>query len=795
MIEHTYQVLGYYRLLDILSHYSACTLGQSDCLSLKPSNDPKQIDNELRLVSEMRLLLKTDGFVSLSDVTDVVPMLTKSGTSGSYLEPGEFLCILRLAEAGRLSKQFIRSRRALYPKLHTLVEDMPGFDDLVKALKGAIALNGAIKDSASPELKKIRGKKIRLRQDLEKKLDGFRKTAGLAGDRHENLVTVRDGRYVVALRTDQKSRVEGIIHDYSQTKATCFLEPVEVIQDNNRAAELGQEEKAEEFRILKCLTDNVRDLAEDLEYSQSIIGKLDGIYARARFSEAQSCVMPEIGAEFGVELRGARNPILMAMGLNSGAKSGGPVSPVPVDILLDGNHNVLVISGPNRGGKTVTLKTLGLMSLMAQAGVHIPVEEGSALPVFDQVLADIGDDQDIQEGQSTFSAHATHLTHILDRTDKNNLIIIDEPGMGTDPDEGVALSMAVLDDLSEKGAFVAVSTHSNRLKAYGLSNNRAVNASVEFDGKMGCSTFKITYGVPGISHALEVASEMGVPSGILDRARGYLDRDEDRLNRLIEKMNHLLGEAEREKKEAEALKEKYRDATEDMEDRLATLEAEKKTLIEEKRREAETAIKTAREELKQAINLLKKKKKPVQAHVTERHAEAGRKLMGFFEQEAGGVNGTPCADPMEFKKGQRVYHRGLKQKGTIQSVDLSGGRVSVMLGKIKVTAGIQDIERIKDVDKTVSEEAVTTISWDMGKEASRELNLIGYRVDDAIPLVDRAIDRALVDGEFTLRIIHGYGTGRLRNAVRGHLKGVPFVKNFSSADPKFGGDAITIVEL
>jgi len=169
--------------------------------------------------------------------------------------------------------------------------------------------------------------------------------------------------------------------------------------------------------------------------------------------------------------------------------------------------------------------------------------------------------------------------------------------------------------------------------------------------------------------------------------------------------------------------------------------------------------------------------------------------MGFFEQEAGGVNGTPCADPMEFKKGQRVYHRGLKQKGTIQSVDLSGGRVSVMLGKIKVTAGIQNIERIKDVDKTVSEEAVTTISWDMGKEASRELNLIGYRVDDAIPLVDRAIDRALVDGEFTLRIIHGYGTGRLRNAVRGHLKGVPFVKNFSSADPKFGGDAITIVEL
>jgi len=224
MIEHTFQVLGYFRLLDILSHYSACPLGQSDCLSLKPSNDPKQIDNELRLVSEMRLLMKTEGFVSLSDVTDVAPMLSKSVAAGSYLEPDEFLCILRLAEAGRLSKKFIRPRRALYPKLFSLVEDMPGFDDLVSTIKRTIASNNAIKDSASPELKRIRGKKIRLRRDLEKKLDSIRNSSGLISDRKENLVTVRDGRYVVALRTDQKSRVEGIIHDYSQTKATCFLE-------------------------------------------------------------------------------------------------------------------------------------------------------------------------------------------------------------------------------------------------------------------------------------------------------------------------------------------------------------------------------------------------------------------------------------------------------------------------------------------------------------------------------------------------------------------------------------------
>ncbi len=735
--------------------------------------------------------MKTEGFVSLSDVTDVARMLSKSVAAGSYLEPDEFLCILRLVEAGRLSKKFIRSRRALYPKLYSLVEDVPDFDDLASTIKRTIASNGAIKDSASPELKRIRGKKIRLRQDLEKKLDSIRNSSGLTSDRKENLVTVRDGRYVVALRTDQKSRVEGIIHDYSQTKATCFLEPVEVIKDNNRVAELAQEEKAEEFRILKELTDRVRDRASDLEYLQSTVGKLDGIYARAGFSEAQSCVMPEISTEYGVELRGARNPILMAMGLKNGA---GEKAPVPVDILLDGNHNVLVISGPNRGGKTVTLKTLGLMSLMAQSGVHIPAEEGSCLPVFDQVIADIGDDQDIQEGQSTFSAHAVHLTHILAQTDTRSLVIIDEPGMGTDPDEGVALSMAVLDDLSEKGGFVAVSTHSNRLKAYGLSNKRAVNASVEFDGQKNSPTFRLIYGVPGVSHALDVAREMGVPSAILDRARDYLDRDEVRLNRLIEKMNKLLGAAEKEKRDADALKEKYLDAAEEMEERFSALEIEKKALIDEKKREAESVIKEAREELKQAINFLKKKKMPV-SHVTGKHAEANRKLKGYFEQEAEKGNGKRSTDLSNFKTGQLVYHKGLQQKGTIQSVDFSSGRVGVMLGKIKVAASVKDIELIQDVEKSGSKDSVLAVSWDMEDIDSTELNIIGYRVDEAIPLIDKTIDRALVDGEPTLRIIHGYGTGRLRKAIRGHLKEVSFVKNFCSADPKSGGDAITIVEL
>lgn len=794
MIEYTYRVLGYYRLLDILSQYAACPLGRSDCLSLKPLHDQEKIDNELRLVSEMRLLLKTQGFVSLNDVMDVVPLIVKSRIQGGYLEPEEILVILCLAEASRQVKKFIRARKALFPRLYDLTRGIPYLDGLIDTLKKAVSPNGTVLDSASPRLRQIRQEKIRLRQAIEKKLEAIRKSAGISDRPREQIVTIRDGRYVVSLRTERKSRIEGIVHDYSQTKATCFLEPVAVIQDNNHAAELAREEKTEIFRILTYLTERVKDMGEALERTRHLMARIDGIHARAAFSEAQSCIMPEIGQGCGIELRGARNPLLLAMALNSGAGTESIRAPVPVDILLDGQHNVLVISGPNRGGKTVTLKTLGLMSLMAQAGMHIPAEEGSRLPVFEHVMADIGDDQDIRTGLSTFSAHAAHLSHILRQAHPKTLVIIDEPGMGTDPDEGVALSMAVIDFLSGRGAFVAVSTHSNRLKAYGVSNERAVNASVEFDDLNNRPTFRLLYGVPGISHALQVAREMGVPSNILDSARAYLDRGEVRLNRLIEKTNHLRLEAEQEKIATENMRAEYMARTKELETRILSLEREKQTLIAGKRREAEAAIQEAKEELKQVINLLKMKKTG-QASATEEHAEIARRLMDQLKEDSEHEARKPRMVFSDFKNGRIVYHRKLKKSGIIHSVDVSSGRVSVMLGNIKVSAGIQDVEIIKDNGPPETRESGNSVTWHITSPVPRELNVIGYRVADAIPLIDRTIDRALVDGESTLRIIHGFGTGRLKDAIRGHLRKKAFVKNICSADSKFGGDAITIVEL
>jgi len=790
MIEHTYRVLEYNRLLDILACYASCAVGRSDCLSIKPSSDPIIVDSELRLVSEMRLLLKVKGFFFFSELEEITLVLKKSLARGACLVPDELLAVLRVVEASRESRKFIEANKSLCPKIYAIVRNMPKCSLLLEGLKRAISPGGAIKDSASSALQRIRGKKVRLRVEVQKRLQGIQRSAGLKGDGHEDPVTIRDGRYVIPLRTDHRSRIEGIIHDYSQTRATCFIEPVEVIQDNNRMTELGQEEKAEEYRILAGLTAMVRDFSDDLDYCQSLIARLDSVSARARFSEEMSCVMPEIGGDNRVELKGAMNPILLALNQRKADRDQDP--PVPVDIRFDGNRNVLIISGPNRGGKTVALKTLGILCLMAQAGIHIPAKEGSRLPVFDQIMADIGDDQDIQSGLSTFSAHAAHLRYMLENADHKSLVIIDEPGMATDPNEGAALTMATLDYLSGQGTSVAVSTHLNRLKTYGLLNNHAANASVEFDTEKGRPTFRLRYGSPGVSHALEVARDMGVPGDIIKEAREYLDRDEVHLNRLIEKLDLLRGEAESEKKEAESARKTYDSAKRVMRERFVELGEEKKSFLEAKRVEAEVAIREAQVAFKEAINLLKRNGKGSQAQAVEKYKETTDRLLSQIEVGADEKFSTGAE---ELRPGQSVQYKTLGRKGIIKTVDFSTGRAQIMIGNVNALCDIKDLERVRDTGEATPYKTVGTVTWDSERSPQRELNVIGCKVDDAIPLIDRRIDRALVEGDLTLRIIHGFGTGRLRDAIRTHLKDVPFIKRITSADSRFGGEAITVVEL
>ncbi len=786
MIEHTYHVLEFHKLLHILSGYASCPLGRSNCLSLKPLRDLKDIDNEQRLVSEMKLLFQLKGFFSFQGLIDIDPILKNCRAEGSFLETEALLSVFKIIEAGKQSKKLILSHKSLSPGLYNLIKDMPLCEKLEGTIKKVISPGGDINDSASAELKRIRRKKRELRRELQKRLENIKRSKGLSSNGDDYLISIRDGRYVIPLRTEMKSRVEGIIHDYSHTQATCFFEPLEVIQDNNRLSELSHLEKEEEIKILISLTAMTKNSAEDLHNTQMILGKLDGLYARALFSNALNGVRPIMIQDSVVDLRQARNPILLAMVSEND-------DPVPVDISLDKDLNVMIISGPNRGGKTVALKTLGLLSLMAQAGLHIPAAEGSRLPVFKTIMAEIGDDQDIQAGLSTFSAHVSHLKYMMENADQESLIIIDEPGMGTDPDEGAALAMAVLDDLSRKGALVTVSTHYNRLKTYGLLNDRARNARMEFDASNNRPTFSLRYGTPGTSYAFEIAHDSGIKSEVLDRAKGFLDQDEVRLNRLIDKLNRLKNETALEKSEAEHIKEKYHLAKEKLLKASMKLDSDKKVLLEKKKNEAEQLVKWAREEFKTIINSLKEKKDASPAHLKQQYDQISKTLTENLqiEEEKG-----KSIESKGLKTGQAVRHKKLQKEGMVLSFDPLHSKALIMAGNVKFSVKLQDLEVVDDGGKIAGQHEL----WGghpflISGSPAKEINLIGYRVAEALPMIDKMIDKAVVEGEPSLKIIHGHGTGSLKRSIREHLKHFSCVKKICGADPQSGGDAITVVEL
>ena len=444
-----------------------------------------------------------------------------------------------------------------------------------------------------------------------------------------------------------------------------------------------------------------------------------------------------------------------------------------------------------QGRETVTLKTIGLLSLMAQSGLHIPAAEGSSLPVFKNIMAEIGDDQDIQAGLSTFSAHITHLKYIMEHADQESLVIIDEPGMGTDPDEGAALAMSVLDELSQKDAFVAVSTHLNRLKTYGLLHERVKNARMEFNTSTNRPTFFLRYGMPGTSYAFEIAHDAGIRSDVLEQAKRYLDQDEVRLDRLIDKLNRLKKAATLERLEAERIKEKYHSARNKVLRILERLEVDRRTLLEEKRTEAENLITGAGEEFRQLINAFKKTGESSQTHVKQRFNHISKNLIDNLiveeEEKSFETNG--------FEIGQWVRHKKLHQEGRILSLDACKSKAAIMAGNVKLSVILKDLEVIPDREEAWRDESFGHIPFPGSGDSPREINLVGCRVADALPLIDRIIDRAMVEGEISLRIIHGYGTGKLKEAIREHLKRFSCVRKISGADSQSGGEAITVVSL
>jgi DNA mismatch repair protein MutS2 len=793
MIEYSFRVLEYYRLIEILSEYAASPLGRFHCLSLRPLKELDAIQAEQKLTSEMKELLLVKGFVPLSDLSDLRPALAKADKKGGCLEPAELLSIYSLLKTSRRAKAWIRGQRDLCPCLAVIVDEIPDTSDLSKEIERSITEDGGVSDRASPLLASLRSQRAALRRALEKRLGAIIERLEF---REESLISIRDGRYVVSVRSDKKSSLQGIIHGYSKTHSTCFTEPLTVVEENNRLVEINEREKEEERRVLEWLTGLVHESSAETLACLEIMGRIDCLFAKAEFSRAVNGISPILSSEKVIYLSDASNPILLSLYLKSkkGSTGANAEEVVPISIRLDDETGILIISGPNRGGKTVALKTIGLLALMTQAGIHIPAAEGTRMGVFQNVLAEIGDEQDIGTGLSTFSARVEHFKEIVGAANENSLVILDELGTGTDPDEGTALAMAILDYLSDRGSLTAISTHYHKLKRYGLINKRAQNASVEFDYERSKPNFRLLTGVPGVSHAIEIARDSGLNDEIIDKAVGYLGQDKGKPDLIMEELTQMLEEVRREKESIAVAKEEYLVAKNRAEQERSLLGEQLNYVLAEKNKEIERALGEAKKEFGKAIELIKEKGSTVQTEATQRYLKArgdlGDAMVALRESHGSGSKAPLFV-------GQTVYHNELKKTGVVLGVDETVSRARIAVGNMKLT-----------VDSSLlTPEPRTPVSSEKGMERGKawsvsaslmdqkDLNLIGYSVADALPLLDRMIDQAVVQGHTRLKVIHGVGSGTLRRAIREHLGQSIYVKDFSPESAERANDAVTIVEL
>jgi DNA mismatch repair protein MutS2 len=597
----------------------------------------------------------------------------------------------------------------------------------------------------------------------------------------EQFITLRNGRYVLLIKSDFKNRLEGIIHDQSQSRMTFFLEPLQAVALNNEINILTGEEKEEEYRILADLSDKVREERQNLWTDFEILGELDLLYAMAKLSSRLKGVFPLLNEEGRIELKEARNPLLLLQREDR---------VVPIHLRMGDGVRVLIVSGANAGGKTVALKTLGLLTLMIQSGLPIPVAEGSQVGIFQAIYAVIGDEQNIEENLSTFSSHLLHVNQILEKAGPHSLVLLDELGVGTHAQEGCALAMGFLDRFREKGASVVVTTHFDRLKAYGYLHPDVENVAVEFDEETLEPKYTLVYGSSGLSNAFLIAEKLGISEKVLEAAHTHQDGTGEEVARALETLERRKRDAEREKLQASKIKEEAELERQRLKKILGTIKERKLEIYSKAEEKAKKAVQKVEEELKEWIHRRKEEKPHLRLQRKELQ-EIREKSFPSARRKGG------SAAPGGLKVGERVRIESLRSDGILMSVIKPLNRAEVLTDKAKVKAPLSEIVQVTDGE----EERETGIQEDRpflkgpGEEPSSELNVIGLTVEDALPKVDKFIDQALLHGLEKVQIIHGVGSGRLRNAIGQYLNGHGAVKSFSSGETLKGGRGLTIVEL
>jgi len=792
-------MLEFPKVLERLAGYADFSASAGLARALRPTADLAEALTRQAITSEARRLLSVKSEAGIGGARDVRPLAERAARSGVLL-PAELLELKSTLIAARDLFRTLESKQAEYPHLAAIAQPLAPPPGLIEAISRTISDRGEVLDSASPKLASLRSEiktaHERLLSRLQKMIQDPKNTPHL----QEAIITMRNGRYVIPLRAESRGRIRAIVHDQSSSGATLFVEPLSVVELNNAWHELQLAERDEERRILSELSNQIGEHSPAIIAIVDALARLDLAFMCAKYAEDLHAAEPVLTAfrKTGREkhpgsvivLYQARHPLL------------DPQTVVPVDVVLDENTYALVITGPNTGGKTVTLKTVGLLALMAQSGLHIPAQSGSTLSIFRNIYADIGDEQSIEQSLSTFSGHITNIVRILRRMDSFSLVLLDELGAGTDPQEGSALARAILGYLVEKRVTSLIATHYPELKAYAHATPGVVNASMEFDLRSLKPTYRLTIGLPGRSNALAIAERLGLPPEILSAARSMINPTDLRAEDLLDEIHRQRDLARKARSEADRLRSQAENMRRELAQRLEKIEEERRAILEKARREQEEEIAALRAELDALRRELQRARQPLDAlkPLQERLEE----LQSEAEQP---VEGAPIELTRPLRLGEKVRLRSLQMEGVITALGQS--EIEVQMGNLRLRARPEEIERpgspppqenpsptppsaarrSSTARPAAARPAVFTPSPGM------ELDLRGQRADEAIEALQRYLESAYLSGMPFVRVIHGKGTGKLRQAVREFLKQNEFVASWETGLDSEGGEGVTVVHL
>jgi DNA mismatch repair protein MutS2 len=798
MNEKSAKTLELPKILAQLARYTTFSAGKALALELTPTPDidaARQLQEE---TSEARVLLETKQGITLGGVHDVREQAL-SCTRGFILDTSTLLNIQSTLRRATTLRRILGKLKHQFPLLAEIVDSMEECTDLQMEIGRVVNENGEVKDSASAKLAMLR-RDVRVAFDrLQSKIHNIATSSSNTKYLQEPIVTQRNGRYVVPLKAEFKGRIPGVVHDQSASGATLFIEPLTTVELNNSYRELQIEEENEVRRILAALSDFVGREADNIVVTVEELAYLDLVFARSKYAGLIDANQPELvpfkdttGKHPGSTIRifQARHPLL------------DPEEVVPIDVDIDDDTYALVITGPNTGGKTVALKTIGLMCLMAQCGLHLPTAPGSQLSIFEDIYADIGDEQSIEQSLSTFSSHMTNIIQILKQANWRSLVILDELGAGTDPTEGSALARALLNELLKRSITTLVSTHHPELKAFSYNTPGVRNASVEFNLETLAPTYRLIIGLPGRSNALAIASRLGLSEGIITNARDIVSTDELEVDNLLEEIHKTRDEIGRALDRAKAAEDDAEFLREQLEERLDNIAEERRELLQEAQQQIDTEIAELHKEIRRLRRELQAAGQPLDA--LRQVQESARRVeeAAVIAQPQREEEKEEPSERHQFRLGESVWVPTLNTEGQIS--EISEEEAEIQVGRLRVRSKLDELQPLtrserRELDrkrkKSPVYEASTDTTFERGSSPGLELDLRGSRVEEAVPRVEDYLDAAYMAALPFVRIIHGKGTGALRQAIRQHLSQHPLVAKHSSGNPKEGGSGVTVVHL